>query len=333
MFGFTSPVLLLLLPLAALPFLRHGQTLLAGSSLALLPPDSLSSLIDAALRVLGALCIVTLVLAAAGLYRAEQLVERIGQGAHTVLLLDSSGSMDNLFATGNEHASRAGVWGTFTSKGQVARRLLGQYAAQRPQDMFALFLFSGNPIPVLPLTEKQDVIQAAIAAGSIERGLASTDLGHGLIRSLEFFEGKPFTGSRIVILVSDGAAQLSNRVQDRIKYLLEKHRVTLYWLYLRARFAPGLYADMDSSTAAQVAPEQIVHKFFTETGMPYRAFSAEDPGALEDAIAEVNALQNLPIRYQDIIPRRDLRGWCLAVALPLLVLLLAARLLEKQGWR
>jgi mxaC protein len=199
--------------------------------------------------------------------------------------------------------------------------------------MFALFLFSGNPIAVLPLTEKQALVQAAIAAGSIERGLASTDLGNGLIRALEFFEGKPFTGSRIVMLVSDGAARLTVPVQDRIKYLLEKHRVTLYWLYLRTQFSPGLFAEMSSDTAQDIAPEQIVHQFFSEMGLPYRAFSAEDPVALEKAIAAVNKLQNLPIRYQDIVPKRDLSNWCFGFGLLLLCVIAAARMSEIRQWQ
>ena len=95
------------------------------------------------------------------------------------------------------------------------------------------------------------MVQAAIKAGALERGLSSTDLGTGLIRSLNFFEGKPFTGSRIILMVSDGAAQLTVPVQDEIKYLLEKYRVTLYWLYLRAREAysyPMAYASVAAAS-------------------------------------------------------------------------------------
>lgn len=332
MYDLAFPLGLALLPLVLVPLLVHGQRPIAYSSLAILPRDLLSSVVDLGLRILGAICITTIVLGISGLFRTEEAVARIGQGAHTMLLLDSSGSMDMPFATGNENRSRASVWGTYTSKGQVARQLLAKYAARRPQDMFALSVFSGNPIPVLPLTSKQAVVQAAIEAGSIERGLASTDLGNGLIESLEFFEGKAFTGSRVVILVSDGAARLTEPVQDEIKHLLKMHRVTLYWIYLRGKFARGLHTDIALDTAVQIAPEQLVHKFFSEMGLPYRAFSAEDPAALEDAIAEVNNLQNLPIRYVDVIPKRDLSPWCYGIALGLLSLLLAAHLGELSRW-
>ncbi len=332
MMGFAQPWGLSLLPLAVLPLVTHGQRAIVYSSLALLPADRLSAAIDWTLRLLAAACISAIVLGIGGLYRAEEAVDRIGQGAQTVILLDSSGSMDTPFVTGNEGRSRAAVWGTYTSKGQIARRVLAQFAAQRAQDMFALYVFSGNPIPVLALTEKQAVIQAAIAAGSIERGLASTDLGAGLIRSLEFFDGKPFTGSRIVMLVSDGAATLTVPVQDQIKILLKKHRVTLYWIYLRAQNSPGLLTSLELDTARQIAPEQLVHKFFSEMGLPYRAFPAENPQALQEAIAAVNKLQNLPIRYTDILPKRDLSGWCFGTALTLLLILVMAKFSELQRW-
>jgi mxaC protein len=332
MFEFEHPLALLLLPLALVPVFIHGQSPLVHAAVGLLPTDTLSRALDVGLRLLGAAAIVAIVCGIAGLYRAEQRVERIGQGAQNVLLIDSSGSMDSLFAVGNDTRGRAAVWGTYTSKGQVARRLLAEYAARRPQDMFALFLFSGNPIPVLPLTAKQDIVQAAIGAGAIERGLASTDLANGLIRSLQFFEGRPFTGSRIVMLVSDGAARLTVPQQDRIKYLLEKYRVTLYWIYLRTQFSPGLFADVDAATADDIVPEQAVHAFFSGMGLPYRAFSAEDPAALKDAIAEVDALQNLPMRYEDVIPRRDLTPWCHGAGLALLLLVLGARTMELDRW-
>lgn len=332
MFGFSAPMGLLLLAAAVLPFFFHGQAPINYSSLGLLPPDPVSSTLDWLLKIITAGVFVATACGIAGLHRAEERIERIGQGAQMVMLIDSSGSMDRPFVSGNEGRGRAAVWGTYVSKGQIARQLLAEYVAQRERDMFAMFAFSRNPIAVHPLTEKQAVVQAAIAAGSIERGLATTDLGSGLIRAFEFFEDKPFTGSRIVMLLSDGAATLTVPIQDEIEYLMKKHRVTLYWIYLRDQNSPGLYTEMDAARAEDIAPEQLVHKFFSELDLPYRAFSAENPAALENAIGEVDKLQNLPIRYTDIIPKRDLSGRCYAVALALLLILFGTKLGEVRQW-
>ena len=89
---------LALLPLAALPFLRPRSAAIPYSWLGLIPRDPLSTRIEHGLRVIGALSIAALVLAASGLHRPEYQVERIGRGAHMVLLVDRSTSMDRPFA-------------------------------------------------------------------------------------------------------------------------------------------------------------------------------------------------------------------------------------------
>jgi mxaC protein len=89
---------------------------------------------------------------------------------------------------------------------------------------------------------------------------------------------------------------------------------------------------MTLSTAKNIAPAQIVHKFFSEMGLPYRAYSAEDPEALREAITEVSTLQNLPIRYSDIVPKQDLSNRCYGVALILSLLMLVAKIVEIRVW-
>ena len=193
------PWVLLLLPLMLLPLLRHGQQTLAYSSELLLPADPLSSALDGLLRGLAAAAIGALVLGLAGLFKPPQAIERIGQGAQMVLLLDRSSSMDRLFAgsPSRHNMPRANPIdpGKDESKAEVARRLLSEFTARRNQDMFGMLMFSTNPIQVLPLTAKQALIQAAIQAGSLGRGLAKTNLGSGLVKALEFYAGLPYTGS------------------------------------------------------------------------------------------------------------------------------------------
>ncbi len=43
-------------------------------------------------------------------------------------------------------------------------------------------------------------------------------------------------------------------------------------------------------------------------------------------------LENLPITYQDTIPRRDLSTWGYAVALAAVLMLLGANLVELRRW-
>jgi mxaC protein len=329
--GVEYPWVLWLLPLSLAPLIFPRQNSVSYPCLMMVPRDRLSEAVGVVQRIVPALLIAILILAISGLFHPPQEVERIGTGAHIVLLLDRSRSMDQPFggqAFKDPLASKG-----FDSKGTVARRVLSDFVASRGEDMFGMVVFSTYPIQVLPLTDKQEVIQAAIQAGNIGRGLSETDVGLGLIQAIRFFESRPYTGSRIVMLISDGGAKLDLRTRKRIENLLKRHRVALYWTYIRSRNSPGIWNDIDNPASGDIAPARALHKFFASMDTPYRAYDTENPQALERAIADVNRLQNLPIHYTELVPRRDLSGICYGIALVLLLLMIAAKMLEITQWR
>jgi len=329
--GVAYPWVLWLLPLSLAPLIFRRQNTVAYSALMNLPRDGLSELIGVVQRIVPVLLIAILIIAISGLFRPPLEVERIGKGAHIILLLDRSRSMDQPFG-GQAFRDPLATRG-FDSKGTVARRLLSDFVASRGEDMFGMLVFSTYPIQVLPLTDKQEVIQAAIQAGNIGRGLSETDVGLGLIQAIRFFDKRPYTGSRIVMLISDGGAKLDLRTRERIESLLKRHRVALYWIYIRSRNSPGIWTDVDNPDSDEIAPARALHKFFASMETPYRAYDTENPQALERAIADVNRLQNLPIHHKDLVPRRDFSGICYGIALALVLLMIAAKMLEITRWR
>ena len=330
--AFAQPWLLTLLPLALLPLFFHSQQTIAYSSLPRLPTDRLSQAVAILLRALMIAVLIAIILGLSGLFRPPELVERIGQGAQMVVLLDRSSSMDRPFA-GDKSQIQWREHERSLSKGKIARQLLSELVARRNQDLYGMLVFSTNPIQVLSLTDKQAMVQAAIAAGNIGRGLAKTNLGDSLVKAMEFFADKPYSGSRIVLLVSDGGARLNVPTQERIENSMKKHRLALYWIYIRSKNSPGLDANLNTEQAMEIAPEQLLHQFFQDLGMPYRAYSAENPQALEQAIEDVNRLQSLPIKFQSLIAKKDLSHWCYAVALVLLILLIAIKTIELTTWQ
>jgi mxaC protein len=324
-----SPWLLALLPAALLPWLLPRGRALAYPWLALIPRDRISAAADRGLRAGASLGILLLVLAACEPYRPAEQVERIGEGAQIVLLLDRSRSMDEPFGGlpfDNPLETRG-----YESKGQVARRLLARFVGSRRHDMYGMVVFSTRPIVALPLTDQPALIAAAIEAGNVGRGLAETEVGAGLLAALGYFEGRPYTGSRLVMLISDGGARLDLDTQTRVRNLLKRHQVALYWLFIRSRNSPGIGSaarDVDESTA----PARALHEYFGSLETPYRVYDAENPGALARAIDDVNRLQSLPIVYRETIPRRSLTGYFLAGGLSLIALLVLAQLLELRRW-
>lgn len=348
--SFESPGWLWLLPLALLPLWARRGAALPNAWVTLVPHDAASDLLQWALRGAAVIALAALLLALAGPYRPEYPVERVGRGAEIVVVLDRSRSMDQSFA-GGRNAQASALLGTGPealdyyarlranearqSKGLVARQLLSEFAAKRPEDRFGMVVFSTLPMPVLDFTQKGEAIQAAIGAGNIGRGLSETNIGLALQSALGFFEDRPYTGSRIIMLVSDGGDHIDSDARARIAHLVRKYRVGLYWLYIRSARSAGLGPAEENApltAGAEAAPEVALHRFFESLGTAYRAYEAENPQALEKAIDDVNRLENLPINYLDTVPRRDLSAWAYAAALLGVLVSLGASMAEIRRW-
>jgi mxaC protein len=258
----------------------------------------------------------------AGLHCTEQSIERIGHGAHIVILLDRSNSMDNSFAgkapSGKEE-----------SKSDSARRILSEFVSQRKTDLIGVAEYSTAPLFVIPLTENKQAVLAAIAATSTP-ALAYTHVSKGLGMALSFFQQQAVTGSRIVLLVSDGAAAVDSDSEQKLRELFKQQQVSLYWIFLRTANSPGIFdKPLDSrDDNAQAMPELYLHKFFSSLGSPYKAYEAESPNALREAMDDINRLENLPMNYLERVPRLDLTGYCYQLSLLLMTLLLGVKYFE-----
>jgi len=320
--AFDTPQVLALFPLALLPLLFAIQRRQGYPSLAVIEPDPLSRAVDVGLHAAGTLTVLALIAGIGGLHLKGQTIERVGEGAHIVLLLDRSSSMDDTFAGRPPGEGEA-------SKSAAARRLLRDFIARRPHDRFGVAAFSTMPMYVLPITSHEDAVLGAVDA--ITRpGLAYTNVGLGLAMALAMHEADPTAASRAILLVSDGAAVIDRRVQERLRAAIAKRPVNLYWLYLRTAGAPGIFdpPGEDVPDTPQALPERHLNLFFQTLKVPYRAFEAENPQAVADAIKEIDKLERNPIHYQERIPEHDLSGVAYAVAAGCLLLLLLAKLAE-----
>lgn len=322
--AFTAPWLLAGLGLALLPLTNAGIRPTPYAWLEILPADPLSGLIATALRLCAVAALTALILGLAGLHRTEQSRERIGHGANIVLLLDRSNSMDNTFAGKAPDGSEE-------SKATAARRLLSDFSQQRPHDLFGIAAYSTAPLFVLPLTANKSALQAAINATATP-ALAYTHVSKGLAMALDFFAQPNLTGSRIVLLVSDGAAAIDPDSELRLRQYFKQQQIRLYWLFLRTANSPGIF-DLPQEARddnAQAMPERHLHLFFSSLGIPYQAYQAENPDAMRQAIADINRLEHAPLHYRERIPQQDLSGLCYLWATGLLALLLTAKFCEAQ---
>ena len=320
----TTPSALFLLPLALLPFLFSAQRSQNYPSIDSVEADPLSLAIEWALRAAGVIAIVALILGIAGLHRLGRTIEKTGEGAHIVLLIDRSSSMDNTFA------GRAPEGGE-ESKSAAARRLLKDFVLRRDHDLVGVAAFSTSPMPILPMTDHKRAVMAAVDA--MDRpGLAFTNVGRGLALALDTQEADTSPAARVIVLVSDGAAVIDRKVQDALRAAFARRPINLYWLFLRTAGTPGISTlpEPGAEDTPQAMPERHLDKFFKSLGISYRAFEAENPEAVAQAIGEIGKLERSPITYFERIPQQDLKGLAFAVALAALLVLLAAKLAEVR---
>lgn len=324
------PWVLLLLPLCLVPLLAGPGATIRYSTFLLIPEDRISRVLEVGLRIISAGTIALLLLGLSNPFLPATQVEHIGEGAQIVLLLDRSRSMDQPF--GGQPFDNPLDTRNADSKGTIARRVLSEFVAARRNDQYAMLVFSTQPIQVLPLTDKTDPIQAAITAGNVGRGLTDTDVGNGIIAAAKVFDDRPYTGSRLVLLISDGGARLDLATRKQIANLLQFNRVALYWIYISSRNSPAIGTASDRDQADETAPARTLHAFFSTLDTPYRLFDAEDTDTLATAIAEVNRLQSLPIRSFDVVPRKHVAGVFYSLSLALLSVLVVVEVMEKKRW-
>ena len=329
-----QPWALLLLPLAFLPLLRRRSDTLKFSHIAWLPGDPLGRIVGFFWRAFAVLAIASTVLALAAPGRGETQVLRTGRGAEILVLLDRSRSMDDRMLTSDWKTLdpivvRAQSQSRGEQKGKVARDLLTKFVTERPDDRFALMLFSASPIYVVPFTQHDEVVQAAIVAGAVGRGLSDTDVGGAMIAAIKAFDQRSYSGSRIILLVSDGGAKLDEQTQRDITQSLLKNRIALNWIYLRSVNGPD-FTNLDAQGEAM--PEIMLHRFFQTLRTPYRAYQAQTPEDLAQAIAEVGKQQNFPLDFWEQIPRYDYSRHCLVAGAVCCLVLLIYRATQLRSW-
>ena len=314
---------LLALPLAALPFMNRLADVRRFSWIALLPWDRLAEWIARLQKLFAALAIATIVIGLSAPYRSSVVVERVGLGSEIALLLDRSRSMDQPFIE-TPHAinpyyqeTRRDILDASSgddAKGKIARRVLAEFAAGRPHDLISYSVFSSFPIPVLHFTQNHDMLQAAIAAGDVGKGLADTDIGGALLAAALEWRDRPWRGTRAIVLVSDGGAQLDTDMRQRLAYELRRNRIGVNFLYIRSYNSHSL-KDQVADDEVDKIPELSLHKFLGGIGVTYHAYEAENGKDLKRAVQDIGERENAAIIYNETLPRRDYSSLAFRLAL------------------
>ncbi|WP_020176227.1 vWA domain-containing protein [Methyloferula stellata] len=323
---FAEPKWLWLLPLALCPIVTTAMRLTAFPSFDAVPDDFLSRCLEFVLRLAAAFAIASAVIGLAQPYRLGQSLKRIGQGAHVVIVMDRSTSMD--FTLADDQAKEGQE-----SKTQIAGRLLRQFVDQSKYDQFGVVAFSTAPVFVLPISDHRDAVKAAVN-GLMRPGIEGTNVGLGIQLALRMIAEDGTASSPAVLLVSDGeyggAGFFEHKLQEDLKEAFRKQNAHLYWLFLRAQGAEKVFdpPPAGQEDSPHTKPERHMDLFFKSLGVTYRVFQADSPQAIEDAMAEINHLETRPITYFEHVPRKDISALAYLVAGFASIILVLSKLAE-----
>ena len=319
------PWVLWFLPLAFIPLIFKETSLQYYSWNEMIPKDRLSSIIAIILKFIATLILITIIVGLSGPHSQQREIEKTGIGAQIGLVLDRSASMDDPFAGKDE--SKVGEM-----KSAAAARLITDFVNSRKNDMMGMVSFSNSAMYVLPLTDNKNAIIAAVRA-TAGNALFQTNIGSGLTTGAELFNKVPDSGSRAVILLSDGAGRIDAATQEKIKDWFGRLKISLYWIVLRQ---PGGISIFNTSFKARdddALPPQIeLNEFFKSLNSPFQAYEAEDPRTLQKAIEDINQKEKKPIKYFEKIPGQDYSTHCFVTAALLMIALLTLKLIEVRSW-
>ena len=321
--GLQAPGWLLLLLLALVPLLVRGHSAFPYPAISRLPEDELSLWIERFWRWAGALAIAALAIALSGPYWGEQQLEKVGRGAHVMIVLDRSASMNDNFADSAKSDSE--------SKMSAARRVLQSFVSQSREDLLGMVTFSTSPILVAPLGGDREAVLAALRATEAG-GMGFTAVARGLGMALDYFEGRPVSGARAILLVSDGGAHLDVKTQDLLREMFHRQGASLYWVYLRSANGVSI-KNIPEGEDLDAYPEHQLHDYFKSLGVNYHIYEAESPKAVEEALADIAELKNQPVKYYEAAARQDLSWMFYLFSLLCAAALFALHLTEVKRWR
>ncbi|CAM8322959.1 vWFA domain containing protein [Candidatus Methylopumilus universalis] len=322
---FSFPWVLWFMPLAFIPLIFKETSLQYYSWNEMIPKDRLSSIIAIILKFIATLILIMIIIGLSGPHSRQKEIEKTGIGAQIGLVLDRSASMDDPFA-GNDQTKVGEI------KSAAAARLIIEFVQSRANDMIGMVTFSNSAMYVLPLTDNKNAIISAVRA-TAGNALFQTNIGSGLTTGAELFNKVPDSGSRAVILLSDGGGRIDAATQEKIKDWFGRFKISLYWIVLRQPGGISIFNTSYKPRDDDPLPPQIeLNEFFKTLPSSFQAYEAEDPKTLQKAIEDINQKEKKPIKYFEKIPGQDYSTHCFVTAALLMIVLLTLKLIEVKSW-
>jgi Ca-activated chloride channel family protein len=255
----------------------------------------------------------SLVPLAVALARPQEVLSRRlerAEGVDLVIALDVSGSMA---ALDFQPSDRLGV----------AKDVIGSFIAQRVNDRIGLVVFAGAAVTMCPLTLDHDVVQHLLDQVALETLPDGTAIGLGLGTSVNRLRGSE-ASSKVVVLVTDGSNNTGQLDPLTAAELAAGQRIVVHTVLVgRGGTVPIPVRDQDPRTGrvrrrvveveVDVNPELLSAISRKTKGSSFRA---RDPQALEEVVAQIDALEKTEFTSTRLVRYRErFEPWALAAFL------------------
>ena len=232
------------------------------------------------------------------------------------ILLDGSSSMKAL-----DGGAKEDRW-------SAAKRLLKLFIAGRPEDRFALILFSAHPVTLSPLTADHLRLWTMLERLDLESRDDGTAIGSALMTAVRRLSESP-ARSRVILLLTDGAQNRGHVLPMEAAEEARRNGIRVHTVAIGGSgdslypLEGGGYANLKVETD----PETL-KRIAQATGG--EAFGADDPAGLERSMAAIDRLEKTALPVDAPTEGRPLSRWFLLAA-GLLALPLVLDLSRKRG--
>jgi len=260
--------------------------------------------------------IATLLVVAAAVPERRMAVKGLAPVVDFAILLDGSSSMKALDGGAPE------------DRWHAAKRLLKLFIAGRPEDRFALILFSAHPVTLSPLTADHLRLWTLLERLDLESRDDGTAIGSALMTAVRRLADSP-ARSRVILLLTDGAQNRGHVLPMEAAEEARRAGIRVHTVAI-GRDGDSLYpleGGGYASLKVETDPGTLRHIAQATGG---EAFAAGDPAGLERSLASISRLEKTALPVDAPTEGRPLARWFLLAA-ALLALPLALDLLRKRG--
>ena len=267
-----------------------------------------------AAQVLPALLMALLVLAAAG-PEARRTVRGLTPVVDFAVVLDGSSSMKAL-DDGQE------------DRWHAARRLLRLFIAGRPEDRFALILFSAHPVTLSPLSADHLRLWSILERLKLESLDDGTAIGSALMTAVRRLRDSP-ARSRVILLLTDGAQNRGRVLPLEAAEEARSAGIRIHTVAIGGDRESLYPIDGGQFARLKVATDpETLRRIAQATGG--ETFSADDPAGMARSMAAIDRLERTALPVDAPTEGRPLTRWLLLAAAAL-ALPLALDLGRKRG--